>query len=95
MFADVLPCCSVTRPLYEYRMALGTKNRLQQNAAECRAWLREQHADQADLVREFIAEIEGRDEDATRWGQFSDIKRSRTEMLQRVEAAFQTWLAGG
>ena len=76
-------------------MGLGTKNRLQQNAADCTAYLREQHHDKAALVMEFIAEIEGRDEDATRWNQFTDVRRSRAEMLQRVEAAFQAWLSGG
>ena len=76
-------------------MGKGTKNRLQQNATDCKAYLREQHADKLALVLEFIAEIEGRDEDATRWSQFSDVKHSRTEMLQRAEAAFQAWLSGG
>lgn len=76
-------------------MGLGTKNRLQQNAADCRTYLREQHGDQLGLVMEFIAEIEGSGEDASRWQQFCDVRRSKSEMLERVEAAFQTWLAGG
>ncbi|WP_395742233.1 hypothetical protein [Prosthecobacter sp.] len=76
-------------------MALGTKNRLQQTAADCTAYLREQHRDQAGLVAEFIAEIEGGGEDVSRWQQFCDVRRNRAQMLERVEAAFQTWLAGG
>lgn len=76
-------------------MGKGTKNRLLETAQVCTTYLREQHGDKLELVMEFIAEIEGRDEDATRWNQFSDVRRNRAEMLQRVEAAFQTWLAGG
>jgi hypothetical protein len=76
-------------------MGKGTKNRLQETADACTTYLREQHADKAALVMEFIAEIEGRDEDATRWNQFTDVRRSRAEMLQRVDAAFQAWLSGG
>lgn len=76
-------------------MGKGTKNRLLETAQACTAYLREQHGDKLGLVMEFIAEIEGRDEDATRWNQFSDVRRNRAEMLQRVEAAFQAWLAGG
>lgn len=77
-------------------MALGTKNRLQQTAQECRQYLRESHANQRELVEEYILEIEGPEHavDPTQWNQFVDIKRSRAEMLQRLEAAFQQWLNG-
>ena len=78
-------------------MALGTKNRLHETGVACKTHLREQHADQLDLVTEFITEIEGSGskQDLTAWNQFSDLRRNQAEMLQRVEAAFQTWLAGG
>lgn len=77
-------------------MALGTKNRLHETGVTCKTHLREQHADMLDLVSEFIAEIEGSgsNQDLTAWNQFSDLRRDRTEMLQRVEAAFQAWLTG-
>lgn len=71
-------------------MGLGTKNRLQQIAAACTAHLRERHTDKLALVEEFITEIEGAD--PTRWSQFTDLKRSDAEMLQRVDAAFEKWL---
>ena len=73
-------------------MGLGTKNRHAQTAATCKAHLRARHADRLTLVEEFISEIEGRDEDAARWGRFTDAKRSTVEMLERVEAAFEQWL---
>ena len=77
-------------------MALGTKNRLHETGVTCKAHLREQHGDMPDLVSEFIAEVEGSgsNQDLTAWNQFSDLRRDRTEMLQRAEAAFQAWLAG-
>jgi hypothetical protein len=78
-------------------MALGTKNRLHETGVACKAHLREQHADKLGLVAEFIAEIEGAGskQDLAAWNQFTDLRRAPAEMLQRVEAAFQTWLAGG
>ena len=78
-------------------MALGTKTRLHETGVACKTHLREQHGDKLDLVTEFIAEIEGTGskQDLTAWNQFSDLRRNQAEMLQRVEAAFQTWLAGG
>lgn len=76
-------------------MALGTKNRLHETGVACKAHLREQHGDKLELVNEFIAEIEGSDHDLAAWNQFTDLRRDRSEMLQRAEAAFQTWLAGG
>jgi len=76
-------------------MGLGTKNRLQQTAAACTDYLREQHRDKLGLVMEFISEIEGPGADTTQWNQFTDVRRSRSEMLERVETAFQKWLAGG
>ncbi len=78
-------------------MALGTKNRLHETGVACKTHLREQHSDKLELVTEFIAEIEGTGskQDLTAWNQFSDLRRNQAEMLQRVDAAFQTWLAGG
>jgi len=78
-------------------MALGTKNRLHETGVACKTHLREQHGDQLELVTEFIAEIEGTGskQDLAAWNQFSDLRRNQAEMLQRAEAAFQTWLAGG
>ena len=75
-------------------MSIGTKNRLAQTAALCRAHLRENHRDQLALVEELIAEIEGagQSHDPTSWNQFTDAKRSTTEMIQRVDAAFAKWL---
>lgn len=52
--------------------------------------MRERHADKLDLVAEFIAETEGGD--ATRWSQFTDLRRNDAEMLARVVAAFEKWL---
>ncbi len=78
-------------------MALGTKNRLLETGVTCKTHLREQHSDKLELVNEFIAEIEGTGskQDLTAWNQFSDLRRNQAEMVQRAEAAFQTWLAGG
>jgi len=72
-------------------MALGTKHRLTQNAAHCREYLRKTHADKLALVNEFISEIQGGEGDA-QWNQFTDLKRSGREMLQRVDEAFLKWL---
>lgn len=78
-------------------MSLGTKNRLAQTAALCKAHLREQHRDQLVLVEEFIIEIEGTEEaqDLASWNQFADVKRSTAEMIQRLDAAFAKWLEPG
>lgn len=74
-------------------MNLGTKNRLNQIGTQCKAHLRETHPTKLALVNEFIAEIEGPGEgDASRWGRFTDAKRSPAEMLQRVDEAFERWL---
>ena len=72
-------------------MALGTKHRIAHNATLCREHLRNGQADKLGLVNEFIAEIEGSEGDA-KWNQFTDLKRSEREMLQRVEDAFLKWL---
>lgn len=75
-------------------MSIGTKNRLNQTGITCKAHLREQHAQHGALVEEFIAEIEGtgKSHDPANWSQFTDAKRSATEMLQRVDEAFEAWL---
>jgi hypothetical protein len=75
-------------------MSLGTKNRLKQIADECKAHLRENHGGGDSLVEEFIAEIEGSGSgaDPTAWGRFTDLKRSRSEMLSRLDAAYEKWL---
>lgn len=77
-------------------MGLGTKNRLNETAAMCRAHLQDLHPDQSGLVAEFISEIEGSESslDVTAWNRFTDLRRSPAETKQRVEAAFQQWLAG-
>ncbi len=77
-------------------MALGTKNRLHETGVTCKTHLQELHPDKADLVVEFIAEIEGTgsDRDLAAWNRFSDLRRDQNAMKERVEAAFQQWLAG-
>lgn len=77
--------------MFRLPMALGTKNRITHNATLCREHLRKSHHDKTALVTEFIAEIEGSQGDAS-WNQFTDLKRSDREMLQRVEEAFLKWL---
>ena len=49
---------------------------------------------QAGVGKEFIVEFEGarKDCDITRWGQFTDIKDIKEEMLTRLEAHFKKWL---
>ena len=75
-------------------MGLGTKNRQRQTADLCKQRLREKYSDKLDLVEEFIVEIEGPPQncDLTRWGQFTDIKAIKKEMLQRLEIQFENWL---
>ena len=75
-------------------MGLGTKNRRKQTADICKQHLREKYRDELGLVEEFIAEFEGarRDCDITRWGQFTDIKDIKEEMLTRLEVHFEKWL---
>jgi hypothetical protein len=75
-------------------MSIGTKNRLNLTGTTCKTHLREQHSKQLGLVEEFIAEIEGtgKNLDTTKWNQFTDLKRSTAEMLQRVDAAFDAWM---
>ena len=64
-------------------MGLGTKNRQRQTADMCKLHLREKYRDKLALVEEFIVEIEGtrKNCDITRWGQFTDIKDIKKEML--------------
>jgi hypothetical protein len=73
-------------------MAVGTKTRLQQNAAACREHLRAQFARHGELVNEFIAEVEGPSGEAAAWSRFTDLSHSRAAMLGRVEEAFREWL---
>lgn len=74
-------------------MSLGTKNRQRRNADLCKEHLRREHAAQSALVEEFILEIEGPEEsaDLAAWAQFTDTKRSDSEMLDRVEERFLEW----
>jgi hypothetical protein len=72
-------------------MVLGTQNRILHNAALCCDHLLKGHQDKLALVNEFISEMEGSEGDAG-WNQFTDLKRSEREMLQRVEVAFMKWL---
>jgi hypothetical protein len=50
--------------------------------------------DKLGLVEEFIVECEGarKDCDITRWGQFTDIKDIKEEMLTCLEVHFEKWL---
>ena len=75
-------------------MGLGTKNRQKQTAELCKQHLREKYPDKLALVEEFISEIEGppKNVDVTRWGQFTDIKGVKKEMLRRLEGKFENWL---
>ena len=75
-------------------MALGTKNRQKQTADICKQHLRQKYPNKLGLVEEFIVEIEGPSQncDLTRWGQFTDIKGVKKEMLRRLEIRFENWL---
>jgi hypothetical protein len=75
-------------------MGLGTKSRQKQTADICKQHLREKYPDQQALVEEFIVEIEGASKscDVTHWGQFTDIKDIKKEMLKRLETHFEKWL---
>jgi hypothetical protein len=75
-------------------VGFGTKNRQKQTADVCKQYLREKYRDRLELVEEFIVEIEGspKNWDVTRWGQFTDIKDIKKEMLKRLEAHFGKWL---
>ena len=66
-------------------MSLGTKNRQKQTADACKENLRTACASQRMLVEDFIGEIEGKDRDVTRWGQFTDQTWSTAAMLKRVD----------
>ena len=78
----------------ESLMSLGTKNRQQQTAEQCKQHLRHKHLDKLVLVEEFIHEIEGtgKERDITKWGQFTDASHIEAEMLQRLEDQFDNWL---
>ncbi len=75
-------------------MGLGTKNRQNQTAETCKQHLRDDNQDKLALVNEFIAEFEGtgKNQDATRWSQFTDIKGIKEEMLKRLDLDFEQWL---
>jgi primosomal replication protein N len=75
-------------------MSIGTKNRLNLIGTTCKAHLREQFSGEGVLVEEFIAEFEGtgKNADLNAWAKFTDAKRDNTEMLRRVDAAFETWM---
>jgi hypothetical protein len=75
-------------------MGLGTKNRQKKTADICKQHLREKYRDKPGLVEEFIVEFEGarKNCDVTRWGQFTDIKDIKEEMLKRLEVHFEKWL---
>jgi hypothetical protein len=75
-------------------MGLGTKNRQKQTAELCKQHLRQKYPDKLRLVEEFIVEIEGtpQSSDVSRWGQFTDIKGIKKEMLRRLEIQFENWL---
>jgi len=75
-------------------MGLGTKNRQNQTAEVCKLHLRETHKNQLLLVEEFVLEIEGagKNQDTTKWQQFTDMKGDTEEMLGRLDASFNKWL---
>ena len=75
-------------------MGFGTKNRQKQTADICKQHLREKYRDRLVLVEEFIVEIEGAPKncDVTRWGQFTDIKDIKEEMLKRLEGISRSGL---
>jgi hypothetical protein len=75
-------------------MGLGAKNRQKQTAELCKQHLRQKYPDKLALVEEFILEIEGppQNRDVTRWGQFTDIKGIKKEILRRLEIRFENWL---
>ena len=75
-------------------MGLGTKNRQKQTADACKRHLREKYPDKLELVEQFIVETEGapKNSDVSRWGQFTDIKDIKKEMLKRLETHFEMWL---
>ena len=77
-----------------HNMGLGTKNRQKQTADICKHHLREKYRDKPGLVEEFIVEFEGarKNCDVTRWGQFTDIKDIKGEMLKRLDVHFEKWL---
>jgi hypothetical protein len=64
------------------------------NVSEGRKSFRGKYRDKLGLVEEFIVEIEGarKNCDVTRWGQFTDIKDIKEEMLKRLEVHFENWL---
>jgi hypothetical protein len=78
-------------------MSLGTKNRQQQTAEQCKAHLRHKHMDKLVLVEEFIHEFEGsgKERDITKWGQFTDASHIQAEMLKRLDDHFEKWLNPG
>ena len=77
-----------------HNMGLGTKNRQKQTADICKQQLREKYRDQAGLVEEFISEFEGvgKKLDLSLWSSFTDVRGIDKEMLQRLDAFFETWL---
>jgi hypothetical protein len=93
--ANILRVCGRTvRNDPGHNMGLGTKNRQKQTADICKQHLREKYREKLGLVEEFIVEVEGarKDCDITRWGQFTDIKDIKEEMLTRLEVHFEKWL---
>jgi hypothetical protein len=75
-------------------MALGTKHRQRLTAEICKQHLRQKYSDRLALVEEFISEFEGtgKDSDLTRWSKFTDVRGIEKEMLQRLDAFFDSWL---
>lgn len=75
-------------------MSLGTKNRQQHTAEQCKQHLRDKHRDKLVLVEEFTHEFEGsgKERDITQWGRFTDASQIQHEMLQRLDEYFDQWL---
>jgi len=77
-------------------MGLGLKNRQAQTAAQCKEYLRTTYPAKAALVEEFICEVEGVESaaDPAKWGQFTDLSRSTSALLKRLDSRFNQWLNG-
>lgn len=66
-------------------MGTRTKNRQKQTAELCKQHLREKHTD--ELVKEYILEFQGigKNQDITRWTEFTDTSWNKLEMLKRLD----------
>ena len=77
-------------------MGLGNKNRQKQTADLCKDHLRATYPAQLVLVEDFIREIEGvgKAQDASAWGQFTDLSHNTGTMLNQLDERFTKWMNG-